>query len=171
MTIREIRKYGDPVLKKPAEPVDPNEPGLAELVADMLETMYYARGVGLAAPQIGISKRLFVADITSGKDPNAVIVVLNPEIIETSGEERMEEGCLSVPGLYAPVTRPYKVRLRGQTLEGEWKEWVAEGFLARAFCHEVDHLNGMLYLDRLPPISRERILKKITKLKRAGEWS
>ncbi len=170
MTILEIRKYGDPVLHQPAEPVDPREDGLEELVADMLETMYYARGVGLAAPQVGVSKRLFVADISSGKDPNAVIVVLNPEIIERTGEDRMEEGCLSVPGLYAPVIRPYRVRLKGQTLNGEWKEWEAEGFLARAFCHEVDHLDGLLYLDRLSPISRERLLKKIAKLKRAGEW-
>ena len=170
MAILTILKYGDPRLSEPGEPVTRWTSDLDTLVADMLETMYYARGVGLAATQVGVLKRLFVADVSGGKNPDEILVVLNPEIVETAGEEKMDEGCLSVPGIYAPVVRPYRVKMRGTTPSGEPREWEAEGFLARAFLHEVDHLNGRLFIDRLTPFNRRMVLKKIAKKKRAREW-
>ena len=170
MAVLKIVKYGDPILRTPAEPVDRWDDELEKLVADMLETMYYAHGVGLAANQVGVPKKLFVADISGGQDPNQVLVILNPEILETEGEEKMEEGCLSLPGIYAPVTRAYRVKLRGQTPTMEWKVWTAEGFLARAFQHEVDHLEGRVFIDRLNPFVREMVLRKIAKKRRTHEW-
>lgn len=170
MSILPILKYGDPRLATPSEPILQWSTDLEILVADMLETMYYAQGVGLAATQVGVMRRLFVADISGGRNPENILVILNPVIVESSGEDKMDEGCLSIPGIYAPVIRASRVCLEGQTPSGETRTWNAEGFLARAFQHEVDHLEGHLYIDRLTPLQRQIVLRKIAKKKRAREW-
>lgn len=170
MALKPIIKYGIPVLHKPAEPLADFPDSLAELVQDMIETMYAAPGVGLAAPQIGLDIRLFVIDTASGEDPNQPIIMANPEIVEREGEQREEEGCLSVPGYHGVVVRPEWVKVRGLDIKG--KEIVREGsgLLARAFCHETDHLNGTLFVDRLGMLKRDLIKRKIRKEMRKGKW-
>jgi peptide deformylase len=165
-----IVKYGNAVLEKPAEPVTNFNQDLAKLVEDMFESMYAAHGVGLAAPQIGISKRLAVIDITFNKDPKAKLVLANPEIVRVEGKQRGDEGCLSIPEFREPVTRGQKVTVRAQNLQGEWYEETGEELLARAFQHETDHLNGKLYLSHLSALKRDLIKRKIRKLMKAGEW-
>jgi peptide deformylase len=165
-----IVKYGNAVLEKPAEPVTKFNQDLAKLVEDMFESMYAAHGVGLAAPQIGISKRLAVIDITFNKDPKAKLVLANPEIVRVEGKQRGDEGCLSIPEFREPVTRGQKVTVRAQNLQGEWYEETGEELLARAFQHETDHLNGKLYLSHLSALKRDLIKRKIRKLMKAGEW-
>ena len=165
-----IVKFGHPVLEKPAEPVTAFDSELKKLVEDMFESMYAAHGVGLAAPQIGISKRLAVIDITFKEDPNAKLVLANPEIIHTEGRVRQNEGCLSVPEFREPVTRAKKVTVRAQDVNGEWFEKTGEELLARAFLHETDHLNGKLYLSHLSALKRDLMKRKIRKLMKAGEW-
>src|SRR5437667_10054770 len=165
-----IVKFGNPVLESPAKPVTEFGDDLKKLVEDMFESMYAARGVGLAAPQIGISKRLAVIDITFKEDPNAKLVLVNPAIIHTEGKHRQNEGCLSIPEFREPVTRANKVTVRAQDVNGKWFEKTGEELLARAFLHETDHLNGRLYISHLSALKRDLIKRKIKKLIKAGEW-
>ena len=141
-----------------------------ELAEDMFSSMYAAQGVGLAAPQIGKSIRLTVVDVSNGKNPEAKIVLINPEIIHAEGEVREEEGCLSIPGFRGYVIRPQFVTVRAQNLKGESFEIRGENLLARAFCHEIDHLNGILFIQHLSMLKRDLIKRKIKKLRKEGEW-
>lgn len=165
-----IVKYGDPVLEKPAAKITKFDAALEELVEDMFATMYAAQGVGLAAPQIGKSIQLTVVDVTGGKNPEAKLVLINPEIIHAEGEKREEEGCLSIPGFRGYVVRPHFVTVRAQNAKGETFEMRGEDLLARAFCHEIDHLHGILFLTHLSMLKRDLIKRKIKKLKKQGEW-
>jgi peptide deformylase len=165
-----IVKYGDPVLEKPAAVIRTFDEELQTLADDMFASMYAAQGVGLAAPQIGKSIRITVIDVTSGKNPEAKIVLVNPEIIHAEGEVREEEGCLSIPGFRGYVVRPQFVTVRAQNVKGETFEIRGENLLARAFCHEIDHLNGVLFLQHLSMLKRDLIKRKIKKLRKEGEW-
>jgi peptide deformylase len=165
-----IVKYGDPVLERPAQPVTTFDDDLKKLVEDMFESMYAAHGVGLAAPQIGISKRLAVIDITFKEDPDAKLVLANPEIIHTEGKQSQNEGCLSVPEFRETVTRARKVTVRAQDIHGKFYERTGEDLLARAFLHETDHLNGKLYISHISALKRDLIKRKIRKLMKAGQW-
>jgi len=165
-----IVKYGDPILEKAAAAITKFDAELAELAEDMFATMYAAQGIGLAAPQIGKSIRIAVVDVTSGKNPEAKIVMVNPEIIHFEGEKREEEGCLSIPGFRGYVVRPQFVTVKAQDAQGEAFEIRGEDLLARAFCHEIDHLNGILFLQHLSMLKRDLIRRKIKKLKKQGEW-
>ncbi len=167
-----IVKYGDPVLERPAEAVTEfDTPELHRLLEDMFESMYAARGVGLAAPQIGLSRRIAVVDPSGGEDPGRRIVLINPEIVRTEGWQTVEEGCLSVPGFHEPVRRARRVTVRAQDARGETFEMTGEELLARAFQHETDHLNGRLFLSHLSALKRDLIRRKIRKLRKAGEWA
>jgi peptide deformylase len=168
--IYSIVKYGDPILEKPSAAISKFDAELAELAEDMFATMYAAQGIGLAAPQIGKSIRITVVDVTGGKNPEAKIVMVNPEIIHFEGEKREEEGCLSVPGFRGYVVRPQFVTVKAQDAKGEPFEIRGEDLLARAFCHEIDHLNGILFLQHLSMLKRDLIRRKIKKLKKQGEW-
>jgi peptide deformylase len=168
--IHPIVKYGNPVLEKPTEPITSFDGELQRLVEDMFESMYAAHGVGLAAPQIGISKRLAVIDITFKEDPKAKLVLANPEIIHTSGRQTQNEGCLSIPEFREPVTRPHNVTIRAQDEHGNWYEKTGEELLARAFLHETEHLDGKLYINHLSMLKRDLIKRKIRKLMKAGQW-
>jgi peptide deformylase len=168
--IHKVVKYPEKLLERQSEPITRFDAALTTLVEEMFETMYAAHGVGLAAPQIGISKRLAVIDITFGEDPKQKMVLVNPEVISTSGRQSMEEGCLSVPGFRAPLTRPKTATVRAQDLKGEWFEKTGEELLARAFCHETDHLNGRLFLTHLSMLRRDLIKRRIRKMTKAGEW-
>jgi len=168
--IRPILKLGAPVLEKVSNPVANFDDELRTIVRDMFETMYAAPGVGLAAPQVGVDLRLIVMDVSGGQEEGQQIIMANPEIVFQEGVQREEEGCLSIPDFTAVVERPYKVRVIGQDLEGNSYERCAEGLLARAFCHEIDHVNGILYLDRISAFRRDLIKRKIRKLVKAGEW-
>jgi peptide deformylase len=165
-----IVKYGNPVLEKQAAPVTVFDEELQKLVDDMFESMYAAHGVGLAAPQIGISKRLAVIDTTFKEDPNAKLVLANPEIIHTEGRHTQNEGCLSIPEFRESVTRPRKVTVRAQDVKGNFFEKSGEELLARAFLHETDHLNGKLYISHISALKRDLMKRKIRKLMKAGEW-
>lgn len=166
-----IVKYGHPALEKKGEDVtDFNSPGLHKLVEDMFESMYTAKGVGLAAPQIGVGRRIAVIDIATGEDPSQKIVLINPEIIATEGSQKNEEGCLSIPTFREQVTRPNKVTVRAQDVTGKFFEMTAEELLARAFLHETDHLNGKLYINHISALKRDLIRRRIRKLQKAGEW-
>jgi len=165
-----IVKFGNPVLEKPAERVSNFDGELKKLVEDMFESMYAAHGVGLAAPQVGIAKRLAVIDITFKEDPDAKLVLINPEIIHTEGRHTQNEGCLSIPEFPEPVMRPRKVSVRAQGIHGKFFEKTGEELLARAFVHETDHLNGKLYIHHLSALKRDMIKRKIRKLMKAGEW-
>ena len=166
-----IVKYGDPVLETPCEPVmEFDTPELRQLVEDLFETMYEASGVGLAAPQVGLSRRLTVIDCSCGEGPDQKLVLINPEIVGTEGKQVGEEGCLSIPGFREDVKRAQKVTARAQDIEGEWFEFEGEELLARVILHENDHLNGILFLQHLRPLKRELIKRKIRKLRRKGEW-
>ena len=165
-----IVKFGNPVLEKSSEPITVFDDELKKLVEDMFESMYAAHGVGLAAPQIGISKRLAVVDITFKEDPEAKLVLANPEIIHAEGRHTQNEGCLSIPEFREPVTRARKVTIRAQDVNGQVFEKTGEELLARAFLHETDHLNGKLYIHHLSALKRDIIKRKIRKLMKAGEW-
>jgi peptide deformylase len=165
-----IVKFGNPVLEKPAEPVTEFNNELKELVEDMFASMYDAKGVGLAAPQIGISKRLAVIDVSFKEDPNAKLVLANPEIIHKEGKQTQSEGCLSIPEFRENVTRPKKVTIRAQDVNGNWYEKTGEDLLARAFLHETDHLNGKLYISHISALKRDLMKRKIRKMMKAGEW-
>jgi peptide deformylase len=165
-----IVKFGNPVLEKPSETVTVFDEELKKLIEDMFESMYEARGVGLAAPQIGIGRRIAVVDVSFKEDPKAKLVLINPEIIHTEGKHTQSEGCLSVPDFRENVTRPLKVTIRAQDVHGKIFEKTGEELLARAFQHETDHLNGKLYLSHLSALKRDLIKRKIRKLIKAGEW-
>jgi peptide deformylase len=165
-----IVRYGNPVLEKPASPVTVFDDKLKALVDDMFESMYEAHGVGLAAPQIGISKRLAVIDVTFKEDPDAKLVLVNPQIIHKEGKQAQSEGCLSVPDFRESVTRAKKVTVRAQNVHGEWYEKTGEELLARAFLHEIDHLDGKLYISHISALKRDLIKRKIRKLVKLGEW-
>ncbi len=168
--IRPILKYGDTVLHEPAAAVDSVTPDVVGLIDDMIETMYAAPGIGLAAPQIGVPLRLFVIDLSVGRDPNGLIVMINPEFVEREGLQFEEEGCLSVPGFNATVVRPGRAVVKGLDRTGQPRQIEGTGLLARAFQHEMDHLDGTVFVDRLRGIKREMIVRRIRKLSRAGKW-
>ena len=170
MAIYPVVKYGNSVLEKPTKSVEKFDEELAKLCQDMFESMYAANGVGLAAPQIGIGKRLAVIDVTVGKNPEAKIVLANPEIVHAEGEQREEEGCLSVPGFRGNVARPQYVTVRAQDATGKTFQMNGEGLLARAFCHEMDHLDGVLFLKHLSLLKRDLIRRRIRKLQKTGQW-
>ncbi len=165
-----IVKYGDPILEKSTVAVKKFDADFEQLMEDMFASMYAAQGVGLAAPQIGMNLRVAVVDVTVGKNPEAKIVLANPEIIHAEGEVREEEGCLSIPGFRGYVMRPQFVTVRAHNAKGEQFEIRAENLMARAFCHEIDHLNGILFLQHLSMLKRDLIKRKIKKLKKQGEW-
>src|SRR5206468_1374797 len=165
-----ILKFGDTVLHDRAQPVDAITPDIERLVDDMIETMYAAPGVGLAAPQIGVPLRIFVVDVSVGRDPEGLLVLINPEFVERDGTQLEEEGCLSIPGFNATVMRPMRVIVKGIDRGGEEQQREGTGLLARAFQHEMDHLDGTLFVDRLRGIKRDLIVRKIRKLSRAGKW-
>jgi peptide deformylase len=168
--IRPILKYGDQILHDPAKPVGAISGEIDRVIEDMIETMYAAPGIGLAATQIGVALRIFVVDLSIGRSPADLIVMVNPAFVERDGMQLEEEGCLSVPGFNATVVRPERVVIRGLDRTGQPCEREGTGLLARAFQHEMDHLEGTLFVDRLRGIKRDLIVKKIRKLTRAGKW-
>jgi peptide deformylase len=168
--IRPILKYGDQLLHTPAQPVATVTPEIDRLITDMIETMYAAPGIGLAAPQVGASLRLFVVDLSLGRDPQGLIVMINPVFVTRSGMQLEEEGCLSVPGFNATVVRPEHAVVKGLDRNGTEQEREGSGLLARAFQHEMDHLDGTLFVDHLRGIKRDLIVRKIRKLARSGKW-
>jgi len=169
--IRKIVKYGDPVLETPCEPVEAFDTDeLRQLIDDMFETMYEASGVGLAAPQVGLLKRLTVIDCSGGENPEEKLVFINPEILSAEGQQIGEEGCLSIPGFREDVKRAQKVTVRAWDAKGQAFEIEGEDLLARAILHENDHLNGVLFLRHISPLKRELIKRKIRRLRKKGEW-
>lgn len=168
--LREIIKYPDPVLERKGEPVTEFNDELRMLVDDMFESMYAAKGIGLAAPQIGLSKRLTVIDVGFKERPEDRIILVNPEITFREGKQYEEEGCLSLPEIRDKVTRAAKVKVRAQDVKGKWFELEGEELLARAFQHEIDHLDGILFFRRVSALKRDLILRKIRKMQKAGEW-
>jgi len=170
MAVLPIRKYGDQVLRDATAPVTEFNPELWKLINDMTDTMYAAPGVGLAANQVGVSRQLMIIDLSVGEEPDGLLVFVNPEIVDPEGELTEEEGCLSIPDFVEIVTRPERLKCVYLDQHGERQELLAEGLMARAICHEVDHLKGNLYVDHLRGLKKERILKKIQKLVKAGDW-
>jgi peptide deformylase len=168
--IRPILKYGAPALHDAAQPVDVLTPDVARLVDDMVETMYAAPGIGLAAPQVGVSLRIFVVDLSLGHDPKGLIVMINPGFVDRDGLQLEDEGCLSVPGFNATVVRPARAVLTGLGRDGAVQRIEATGLLARAFQHEMDHLDGTLFIERLRGLKRDLIVRRIRKLERTGKW-
>ncbi len=165
-----IVKFGDPVLERPAAKIEVFDGELKQLIADMFESMYEAHGVGLAAPQIGISKRLSVIDVSFKEDPNAKLVLINPEIVHMEGKHTQQEGCLSLPEFRENVTRAQTCTIRAQDENGNWYEKSGDDLLARAFQHEIDHLNGRLYISHISALKRDLIKRKVKKLVKQGEW-
>lgn len=168
--LRPILKYGGDLLHQPAGDVETITPEIRTLIDDMIETMYAAPGIGLAAPQVGMPLRLFVIDLSVGRDPKGVITMINPVFVEREGMQIEEEGCLSIPGFNATVARPERVVVRGLDREGREHQLEGTALLARAFQHEMDHLDGTLFVDRLRGIKRDLIVRKIRKLTRSGKW-
>lgn len=168
--IHAIVKYPDPVLAKAGAPVTVFDASLKKLVEEMFESMYAAQGIGLAAPQIGLSQRLTVIDTSFKKEPKDRLVLINPEIVETEGKQFEEEGCLSLPEIREKVQRAARVKVKAQNEKGEWFEVEGTELLARALQHEIDHLNGVLFIDHLSRLKRELVLRKIRKMQKNGEW-
>jgi peptide deformylase len=168
--IREIVKYPDPVLQRPTEKIAEFDEELRTLAADMFESMYKAQGIGLAAPQIGLSKRITVIDLSNQQNPDDKIVLVNPQIVHREGKQYEEEGCLSLPDIRDKVSRAAKVRVQAQDLDGNPIELEGTELLARAFQHEIDHLDGILFPWRLSALKRDLILRRIRKLQKTGEW-
>jgi len=168
--ILKIVKYPEPVLSQPGEPVSEFDDELKKLVDDMFETMYASQGIGLAAPQVAVAKRVTVIDLAQGKDPAQKLVLVNPEVILREGKQYEEEGCLSFPEIREKVQRAAKVRIRAQDLKGKWFEMDGEELLSRAFQHEIDHLDGMLFIFRMSSLKRDLVLRKIRKMQREGTW-
>jgi len=169
--IRKIVKYGDPVLEQVAEPITEfDTPELHALIADMWDTMYASKGLGLAAPQIGLRRRLTVIDTSQGEDESRKFILINPEILRKEGSQIGEEGCLSIPGFREQVKRANKVRIRAHNEKGQVIEHEGEELLARAMQHEIDHLNGVLFVKHISTLKRDLIRRKIRKLQKAGEW-
>jgi len=168
--IRPIVKYGHRVLHETARAVSDFTPEIDQLVEDMFETMYAAPGIGLAAPQVGVPLRILVIDLTLGRNPNGLITLINPEFLTREGMQLEDEGCLSLPGFNATVARPERVHVRGLDRTGAIREYEGKDLLARAFQHEMDHLDGKVFVDRLRGIKRDMILRKVRKLERGGKW-
>jgi peptide deformylase len=168
--IRPILRYGEGPLHEPAQPVAAITPEIERIIDDMIQTMYAAPGVGLAAPQIGVPLRIFVVDVSVGRDPDALVVMVNPEWVEREGMQLEDEGCLSVPGFNATVVRPSRVVVRGLDRHGAPQQREGTELLARAFQHEMDHLDGMVFVDRLRGVKRDLIVRRIRKLSRSGKW-
>ncbi len=168
--IRPIVKYGADVLHQASQPVAEITPELEQLVGDMIETMYAAPGIGLAAPQVGVPLRVVVIDLSLGRDRSGLITLLNPQFVERQGMQLEEEGCLSLPGFNATVARPDFAVIKGLDLKGDERTYEGKGLLARAFQHEMDHLEGKVFVDRLRGIKRELIVRKIRKLSKTGKW-
>ena len=165
-----ILKYGAPSLRETSRPIEKFDDALEKLAADMFETMYAAPGVGLAAPQVGVNIRLIVIDISSGKNPDEKTVLCNPRIIASDGKQNEDEGCLSLPEFSEHVVRPMKVAVEAQNIKGEPILIEGEGLLARALCHEMDHLEGVMFLDHISPLKRAILRGKIKKLIKSGKW-
>lgn len=168
--IRPILRYGAGTLHQPAAPVSGITSDLQQIIDDMIQTMYAAPGIGLAAPQIGVGLRLFVADLSVGRNPGDLVVFVNPEFAERDGMQLEEEGCLSLPGFNATVARPSRVVLKGLDRQGGEQTLEATGLLARCFQHEMDHLEGLVFVDRLHGLQKSLIEKRIRKLSRSGKW-
>jgi peptide deformylase len=168
--ILKIVKYPEPVLSRPGEPVTEFDKDLRKFVADMFETMYAEQGIGLAAPQVAVPKRITVVDLSMGKVPADRLVLINPEIIAREGKQYEEEGCLSFPDIREKIQRYFKVSIRAQDEHGKWFEMDGEELLSRAFQHEIDHLDGVLFITRMSPLKRDINLRKIRKMQREGTW-
>jgi peptide deformylase len=168
--LRPILRYGERPLHAPAAPVTRFDEDLQRLIDDMIQTMYAAPGIGLAAPQVGVGLRIFVVDLSVGRDPSQLIALVNPEFVQRDGTQLEEEGCLSVPGFNATVLRPSHAVIQGLDREEKVQTFEGTGLLARAFQHEMDHLDGHLFVDRLRGIKRDVIVKKIQKLQKSGKW-
>ena len=170
MALLDIVKYGEPVLERPGDAVTEFDAKLKRLVSDMFETMYSARGVGLAAPQIGVSKRLFVMDCSGGRDPEARVALINPVVLSVEGEQTGDEGCLSFPGIFFAVKRNLRAVVRAQDLNGEEFEFDGLDLEARCMLHETDHCDGIVFIDRTTPLKRELVKRKIRRLEKQGRW-
>ena len=170
MALLEIVKYGDPVLETPGEVVTEFDARLEKLVADMFETMYAARGVGLAAPQVGVSQRLFVMDCSGGRDPQARVALINPVVLRVEGDQTGDEGCLSFPGIFFAVKRSLRAVVRAQDVRGEEFEFDGLELEARCMLHETDHCDGIVFIDRTTVLKRELVKRKIRKLEKQGRW-
>jgi peptide deformylase len=168
--ILKIVKYPEPVLQQPGEPVTEFDADLRRFVDDMFETMYASQGIGLAAQQVGVAKRITVIDLSQGKDPEQKLVLINPEVISRAGKQYEEEGCLSFPEIREKIQRAAKVRIRAQDEKGKWFEMDGEELLSRAFQHEIDHLDGMVFIFRMSALKRDLTLRKIRKMQREGTW-
>lgn len=167
-TIEKVRVYGDPVLREKTEPVTVFDEKLDEFTDNMIDTMFENKGVGLAAPQVGVSKKIIVIDLSFGEAVDSVMILINPEVFDSEGEVSMEEGCLSVPGVYEELVRPEKIRVRYRDVDGEEHETCAEGMLARAIQHEVDHLVGILFVDRISTVKRSLLAKTLKSIAEEG---
>ncbi len=170
MAVLPIVKYGDAVLRKPTDRITTIDDGIQKLIDDMVDTMYAAPGVGLAANQVGVSLRLMIIDLSVGETPGDLHVFINPDFVEKKGEIVEEEGCLSLPDFVEMVSRPEITTVRYQDRDGAWKEMTGEGLMARALNHEIDHLDGKLYVDYLRGLRKERLLKKVSKILKSGGW-
>ena len=170
MALLKVVHYPEPVLLQIGKPVTEFDENLKKLVEDMFETMYSARGVGLAAPQVGVSNRLFVMDCSGGENPERKIAIINPEIIHAEGEQYGDEGCLSFPGLYQKVKREVRTIVRAQDINGDFFEFDGSDLEARCILHETDHCDGIVFLDRMSPLKRGLSKRKIKKMKESGEW-
>jgi peptide deformylase len=168
--IRPILRYPAPILHQKADDVPAVTPEVVTLLDDLVQTMHAASGVGLAAPQVGLSQRMFVIDLSVGKSPSDLITLVNPTFVRRDGMQLEEEGCLSVPGFHATVARPLHVVIRGLDRSGQERTIEAHGLLARALQHEMDHLDGILFIDRLKPVQRRLILRRIERLRKRGQW-
>ncbi|HEV7860666.1 MAG TPA: peptide deformylase [Pyrinomonadaceae bacterium] len=170
MSQLKIVHWPEPVLLTPGDPVTEFDENLEQLVNNMFETMYEAQGVGLAAPQVGVSKRLFVMDCSGGKDPDQRVVMINPEVQRVEGEQFGEEGCLSFPGIYFPVNRSVRAIVHARDVKGNLFELDGMDLIARCMLHETDHCDGIVFLDKTTPLKREMVKRKIKKLQKAGDW-
>ena len=170
MAVRPIVKYGHPALHKPSEPVKEIDGTIHELLDDMVETMYAAPGIGLAAPQIAVPLRVIIVDLSVGEEAGQLIKLINPEFVIRQGEQRHDEGCLSVPGFGGSPVRPARVVVKGLDPDGKERTYEGTELLARAFCHEIDHLNGILFIQHLSMLKRDLIKRKIKKMRKLGEW-
>jgi peptide deformylase len=168
--IRPILRYGIDALHRPAESVDEITPDVERLIDDMIQTMYAAPGIGLAATQVGVALRIFVVDLSVGRNPNDLLTFVNPEFVERDGMQLEEEGCLSLPGFNATVARPARAVIKGLDRSGRDQVVEGTGLLARAFQHEMDHLDGLVFVDRLRGLQKDLIVRRIKKLSRAGKW-
>lgn len=171
MSVRPILVYGDPRLEIPSEPVTTFDTALHSLVEDLFESGWKAPGLGLAAPQIGVNLRLATIDLSVGKDPDAKIVLANPTIVRREGKASLEEGCLSFPGLFTVLERPTALTVRAQDKHGEWREIEADGLLAQAVCHEIDHLDGILLVHHLRGMKKRLFMRRVEKMRRLGVWT